>query len=157
MKYFHADGCANNMNNMLRYLGDHLFQLGCEYDPAVTMPDHGLYHPRYTPETTMDYLNTCFESSERPTVAVIFYRCHYLSGNRAFVDALLDELEILGVNSIGLFTESLRAAEPIENVNGCSDVERFPTALTYLLHKTSGECMVDVLISSMVSWRFDCI
>lgn len=149
MKYFHADGCANNMNNMMRYLADHLFKLGYEYNPAVTMPDHGLYHPKFdlADETTM-YLQDCFENSGKPTVAVIFYRCHYLSGNRAFVDALLDELEVLGVNSIGLFTETLRAAEPIDNVNGHA-VERFPTALTYLLHHATGKCMVDVLISSM--------
>ena len=151
MKYFHADGCANNMNNMLRYLADHLFKCGYEYDPAVSMPDHGLYHPKFdgADETRM-YLQDCFENSGKPTVAVIFYRCHYLSGNRAFVDALLDELDVLGVNSIGLFTESLRAAEPIGNVNG-HDVERFPTALTYLLDQSTGKGMVDVLISSMVS------
>lgn len=152
MKYFHADGCANNMNNMLRYLADHLFKLGYEYDPAVTMPDHGLYHPKFDgsvgEEETMKYLQDCFENSTRPTVAILFYRCHYLSGNRAFVDALLDELEVLGANSIGLFTETLRATEPIDNVNGHA-VERFPTALTYLLHPGTGKCMVDVLISSM--------
>ncbi len=149
MKYFHADGCANNMNNMMRYLADHLFKLGYEYNPAVTMPDHGLYHPKFDgADDTAMYLQDCFENSGKPTVAIIFYRCHYLSGNRAFVDALLDELEVLGVNSIGLFTETLRAAEPIDNVNGLA-VERFPTALTYLLHQATGKCMVDVLISSM--------
>jgi cobaltochelatase CobN len=116
------------------------------------MPDHGLYHPKFDgAENTMAYLQECFEHSDKPTVAVIFYRCHYLSGNRAFVDALLDELEVLGVHSIGLFTETLRAAEPMGDVNGHA-VERFPTALTYLLHPVTAKSMVDVLISSMVRY-----
>lgn len=73
MKYFHADGCANNMNNMLRYLADHLFKFGYEYAPAVTMPDHGLYHPKFDgAENTMAYLQECFEHSDKPTVACSF-------------------------------------------------------------------------------------
>ena len=148
--YTLADGCANNMSNMLRYLADHLFKFGYEYCPAVSMPDHGLYHPKFDggADETKSYLQDCFDNSGKPTVAIIFYRCHYLSGNRAFVDALIDELEVLGVNAIGLFTETLRAHEPIDNVNGHA-VERFPTALTFLLDESTGKCMVDVLISSM--------
>ena len=153
MRYFHADGCAINMANMLKYLADHVFKFGYGYDPAIGRPDHGLYHPRFaTAEETASYLQDCTSTTaagrKRPTVAVIFYRCHYLSGNTAFVDALLDELEALGVNGIGVFTETLRAHEPVSNVNGHS-VKRFPTALMHVLDASTGACLVDVLISSM--------
>ena len=153
MKYFSADGCATNMSNLLKYLADHLWKFGFGYDAAIGMPDHGLYHPRYDGVGEAEaYLKERAGGSDRPTVAVVFYRCHYLSGNTAFVDALIDELEILDVNAVGLFTETLRAHEPIDNVNGHA-VERFPTALTYLLDDDSASggrnCVVDVLISSM--------
>ena len=163
MKYFHADGCAKNTSNMLLYLADHLFKFGCGYDPAESMPEHGLYHPRFGISSgsgssnhaavgaeVASYLRSCAAAASggKPTVGIIFYRFHYLSGNRAFVDALIDELEALGVNAIGLFTETLRAHEPHNNVNGCA-VERFPMALTHLLDEETGKCMVDVLISSM--------
>src|SRR5262249_6961885 len=48
---------------------------------------------------------------DRPTVAVLFYRAHVLSGNTAFVDALTDALEAAGVNVLPVFTSSLRALD----------------------------------------------
>ena len=137
---------------MFRYLADHLFKHGFGYDPAESQPDHGLYHPRFMgsnrAQATASYLQKCVTSIAKPVVAIIFYRCHFLSGNTAFVDALVDELEALGITAIGLFTESLRAHGSIDNVNGQA-VDRFPTALTFLLDKVTGKCLVDVLISSM--------
>ncbi|CAB9530395.1 Aerobic cobaltochelatase subunit CobN [Seminavis robusta] len=153
--YFNADGCAHNMGHMFRFLADHLMMACAQpfgYNAPTPRPNHGLYHPSYV------YTNSNHDSNEDvkqrillkenslPTVAVLFYRCHFLSGNTAFVDALLDELEASGVNAVGLFTESLRECEPHDNVNGQA-VERFPKALAYLLH--DGKCKVDVLISTM--------
>jgi len=154
--YFHADGCSHNMANLLRFLADHLLQCGFEYNPPTAQPGHGLYHPRFVNDRDRDsktaaHLVECHkERKERakPTIAVVFYRCHFLSANTAFVDAVIDELEALDCNATGLFTESLREHEPVDNVNGMT-VERFPTALTHLLHDKTGDCMVDVLISTM--------
>lgn len=155
IKYFHADGYAHNMANMLRYLADHLFVLGYGYDVPMTQPNHGLYHPSISSsdadqaEVIANFIQKCEIAKENntPTVCVIFYRCHYLSGNTSFVDAVIDELEVQGMHAIGLFTESLRDDEPCKNVNGKS-IERFPTAFTYLLDD-SGNCLVDVLVSTM--------
>ena len=155
MAYFHADGCASNMANMFKYLADMLFEQRFGYENPTPQPDHGLYHPRFgnrDEAARRAYLKNCTDGKDdegpKPMVAVIFYRCHYLSGNKAFVDALLDELEVLGVNAIGLFTESLREHQLCPNVNGQS-IEKFPTALTHLLDEQTGECLVDVLISTM--------
>ena len=154
MSYFNADGCSQNMANMFRYLGDQLLKHGFGYDGPLVQPAHGLYHPRYPDAKKRDrakmmasYLNECFIGN-KPTVAIIFYRCHFLSGNTSFVDAFIDELEALDVNGIGLFTETLRAHETKENVNGKS-VEKFPTALAYLLDEATGNCTVDAVISTM--------
>jgi len=109
--YFHADGCATNMFNLWKYVGD----------------------------SERNVNGTAGRTTRIPTVivAVLFYRCHYLSGNTAFV-----------VNAIGLFSESLREEEPCDNVNGIS-VTRFPITLQYLLEPSTGVNMADVLISTM--------
>ncbi|OEU10228.1 cobalamin biosynthesis protein [Fragilariopsis cylindrus CCMP1102] len=145
MRYFNADGCAQNFANMLRFLADHLLKYGFGYDVPMAQPNHGLYHPRFTGSNdreveTISYLKKIREQHpHKPTVAVLFYRCHFLSGNTAFVDALLDEIEALDANAIGIFTESLREEQLHENVN----------ALTYLLDETTGKAQADVLISTM--------
>ncbi|MFB7713709.1 cobaltochelatase subunit CobN [Streptomyces sp. NPDC056105] len=48
----------------------------------------------------------------RPTVGVLFYRAHELSGNTAFVDTLCDAIEARGVNSLPVYCGSLRGADP---------------------------------------------
>mmetsp|Transcript_8659 Transcript_8659/g.10105 ORF Transcript_8659/g.10105 Transcript_8659/m.10105 type:complete len:1508 (-) Transcript_8659:226-4749(-) len=154
MCYFNADGCANNFANMLRFLADHLLKYGFGYDAPTPQPNHGLYHPRFNGSTnrvaeTASYLTKIREQNpDKPTLAVLFYRCHFLSGNTAFIDAVLDEIESLNANAIGIFTESLREEQPLDNVNGMM-VERFPKALTYLIDQQTGRSQVDVLISTM--------
>jgi len=150
IKYFNADGYALNMANMLRYLADTLLKFGYGYNKPIEQPNHGLYHPRFSDqvEATIEHMKTVVGcNNAKPTVGIIFYRCHFLSGNTSFVDALIDEIEALGLNAIGLFTESLRDDQPCDNVNG-KMIERFPTALMHLLDE-DGKCLVDVLISSM--------
>ena len=48
----------------------------------------------------------------RPTVGVVFYRAHELSGNTAFVDDLCDAIEARGANALPVFCGSLRGADP---------------------------------------------
>ncbi|MBT9314020.1 cobaltochelatase subunit CobN [Leptothoe spongobia] len=44
----------------------------------------------------------------RPTVAIFFYRAHYLSGNTRVIDALCEALQCRGLNPLPLFLPSLR-------------------------------------------------
>eukprot|EP00593_Proboscia_inermis_P004130 CAMPEP_0171305750 /NCGR_PEP_ID=MMETSP0816-20121228/15596_1 /TAXON_ID=420281 /ORGANISM="Proboscia inermis, Strain CCAP1064/1" /LENGTH=90 /DNA_ID=CAMNT_0011786783 /DNA_START=560 /DNA_END=829 /DNA_ORIENTATION=- len=90
------------MSNLWKYVRDSLWSLNVGYDPSTPQPDV---------TATEDHLRHCHErnvngtadrTTPTVTVAVLFYRCHYLSGNRAFVDAILDELEALNVKLIGL-------------------------------------------------------
>jgi cobaltochelatase CobN len=43
-----------------------------------------------------------------PTVGVVFYRAHELSGNAGFVDVLCDALEDAGANARPVYVGSLR-------------------------------------------------
>src|SRR6185312_6484500 len=46
----------------------------------------------------------------RPTVGVIYYRAHELSGNTAFIDELCDAVEAAGANARPVYCASLRTA-----------------------------------------------
>ncbi|MEO1444608.1 MAG: cobaltochelatase subunit CobN, partial [Chloroflexota bacterium] len=71
----------------------------------------------------------------------------WLSGNTAFVDALLESLEAQALNAIGVFSASLRQHTPHDNVNG-EAVERFPVAFSLLLNR-NGLPLVDVLVNTI--------
>jgi cobaltochelatase CobN len=51
------------------------------------------------------------EVQEAPTVAVVFYRAHELSGNTAFVDTLCQAIADQGANPLPVYCTSLRAAD----------------------------------------------
>ena len=42
--YFQAGGSVN-MAQLLRYLSDHFLLTGFGFEPAVDLPEHGIYHP----------------------------------------------------------------------------------------------------------------
>jgi cobaltochelatase CobN len=48
----------------------------------------------------------------RPTVAVVYYRAHELSGNTGFVDALCQAIADLGGTPLPVYCPSLRSADP---------------------------------------------
>ncbi|MEO1444590.1 MAG: cobaltochelatase subunit CobN, partial [Chloroflexota bacterium] len=110
MRYFEADG-QYNLGQMLRFLADHLLRYGFGYDAPISQPEHGLYHPNLP--VNADILDWQRHTDPtKPTTAVLFYRSHWLSGNTAFVDALLESLEAQGLNAIGVFSASLRQHTP---------------------------------------------
>ena len=118
MRYFEADG-HHNLGQMLRFLADHLLRYGFGYDAPVPQPEHGLYHPNLPVYAeTADWQRHA--DPTKPNAAVLFYRSHWLSGNTAFVDALLESLEAHGMNAVGVFSASLRQHSPHDNVKALS-------------------------------------
>ncbi|MFF2849185.1 cobaltochelatase subunit CobN [Streptomyces sp. NPDC058001] len=67
-------------------------------EPRV-MPAYGVRGPRARVEG-------------RPTVGVLFYRAHELSGNTEFVDTLCEAIEERGANALPVYCGSLRGADP---------------------------------------------
>ncbi|MEO1164870.1 MAG: cobaltochelatase subunit CobN [Chloroflexota bacterium] len=145
MRYFEADG-YQNMTQMLHYLADHLLRFGFGYDAPIEQAKHGIYHPSLPKNATLaDWQR--YRHAQQATVAVLFYRSHWLSGNTAFVDALLHELEAHGLNAIGIFSASLRQHSANENVNG-KHVNRLPDAFNLLL-ADDGTPFVDAVINTI--------
>src|SRR5690606_33030958 len=81
------------------FLCDTVLLTGEGFDPPTPMPEFGLHGDRR-------------QDPDRPTVGVVFYRAHELSGNTAFVDVLCDAIEARGANALPVFCGSLRGAQP---------------------------------------------
>ncbi|HVB82783.1 MAG TPA: cobaltochelatase subunit CobN [Candidatus Binataceae bacterium] len=134
LAYFQAGGSAN-LAHLLRYLSDHLLLSGFGFEPAVALPEHGLYHPDLAEGADIgEWL--ALRAPKRPSAGIVFYRAHWMSGNTRFVDALVRALEQRGMNVLPVFTSSLRAGHG----------EGMPAALRYFAAAQGAH--VDVLINT---------
>ncbi|WP_175410538.1 cobaltochelatase subunit CobN [Streptomyces sp. TRM64462] len=94
-----AHGGPDNLEQLARFLSDTVLLTGHGFDPPAPAPTWGPLER--TPRRT-----------DGPTVAVLYYRAHHMSGNTAFVGALCDAVEDAGGQALPLYVASLRAPEP---------------------------------------------
>ncbi|MEU0450143.1 cobaltochelatase subunit CobN [Streptomyces tendae] len=94
-----AHGGPANLEQLARFLSD-----------TVLLTGHGFEAP--APAPTWGPLEREPGGGEGPTVAVLYYRAHHMSGNTAFVHALCDAVEAAGGRPLPLYVASLRAPEP---------------------------------------------
>ncbi|HET9519275.1 MAG TPA: cobaltochelatase subunit CobN [Actinoplanes sp.] len=90
-----VEGGPDNLRELHRFLSDTLLLTGEGFAAPVATPQFGVHGSRPV-------------DPSRPTVGVVFYRAHALSGNTAFVDTLCDALQDAGVNALPVFVPSLR-------------------------------------------------
>ncbi|MBA0050153.1 cobaltochelatase subunit CobN [Streptomyces sp. AJS327] len=106
-----AHGGAENLAQLARFLSDTVLLTGHGFDPPAPAPSWGPLEratPRpATPAATGDEP----ERPTPPTVAVLYYRAHHMSGNTAFVHALCDAVETAGGRPLPLYVASLRTPE----------------------------------------------
>lgn len=105
--YFEAGG-VTNLANGLCCLSDHLLLTGWGYDMPRELPRHGIYQPA---GLLGDEPQNDASAVDQPAVAILFYRAHLLSGNTAFVDALLQELTRQGISGRAIYTQSLKECD----------------------------------------------
>ncbi|WP_406142229.1 cobaltochelatase subunit CobN [Streptomyces sp. NBC_01089] len=94
-----AHGGPANLDQLARFLSDTVLLTGHGFEPPAPAPSWGPLER--TPRTT-----------DGPTVAVLYYRAHHMSGNTGFVDALCGAVEDAGGRALPLYVASLRAPEP---------------------------------------------
>ncbi|MBO1333610.1 cobaltochelatase subunit CobN [Streptomyces sp. VRA16 Mangrove soil] len=94
-----AHGGPANLAQLARFLSD-----------TVLLTGHGFEAP--APAPTWGSLERTAATTDGPTVAVLYYRAHHMSGNTAFVHALCDAVEHAGARPLPLYVASLRAPEP---------------------------------------------
>jgi cobaltochelatase CobN len=140
--YLQAGG-PDNLAQMLRFLADHLMLTGFGHAPPADQPQHGVYHPDLPRGATLqDWLAR--SEPARLTVGLLFYRSHWMSGNLAFIDACVRELEAHGANALPVFTASLKEeATPPVGI----PVGRWPVALS--LFVAEGRPLIDVLVTTV--------
>ncbi|HEV7823683.1 MAG TPA: cobaltochelatase subunit CobN [Mycobacteriales bacterium] len=98
LQYLTAGG-TGNLAELAHFLRDTLLLTGEGFAPPVPTPEFGVYGERA-------------RDPRKPTVGVVFYRAHALSGNTAFIDTLCDALEAKGANALPVFCASLRGRQP---------------------------------------------
>ncbi len=106
-EYLRLGGVANTAN-LLRFLADTLLFEGYGFEPPKSLPGLGVYHPRLPEGAPLEDLLALHDAG-RPTVGVVFYRAHWMGGNTAFVDALVEALEAVGANALPVYCYSLRS------------------------------------------------
>jgi cobaltochelatase CobN len=104
-----ALGGVNNFAELFRFLSDRLLLTGYGYAPPSLMPEHGIYLPDLDVANIGDWERQA--DPMKPTVAVLFYRAHRMSGNTAFIDTLAQALDAEGVNALCIFTSSLKSKD----------------------------------------------
>src|SRR5215213_7516374 len=102
-------GGVRNTENLLRFVADTVLMEGYGFEPASALPEVGVYYPGLPEGSSVEELLTR-QDAGRPSVGVIFYRAHWMSGNTAFIDALVEALDAAGADALPVYCYSLRAA-----------------------------------------------
>ncbi|MFJ7237456.1 cobaltochelatase subunit CobN [Streptomyces olivaceus] len=110
-----AHGGPANLEQLARFLSDTVLLTGHGFEAPAPAPTWGPLER----EPERDAEHEPERGPERepvgaagPTVAVLYYRAHHMSGNTAFVHALCDAVEAAGGRPLPLYVASLRAPEP---------------------------------------------
>jgi len=94
-----AHGGPANLEQLARFLSDTVLLTGHGFEPPAPAPTWGPLE------------RTAREDVTGPTIAVLYYRAHHMSGNTAFVEALCRAVEDAGARPLPLYVASLRSPE----------------------------------------------
>ena len=101
----------------------------------------GVYHPDLGGETSLEALTSRWRP-ERPTIGIVFYRAHWISGNLTWLNALVAALEAAEANVLPLFCYSL--------LHGADrDSQGLPPLVQKYLVGADGVPRIDALISTL--------
>lgn len=139
MAYFQAGG-PGNIAQLLRSLSDRLWLTSFGYEPPLSLPEHGIYHPDLPPGAGIAEWRMLKPEGARPVAGLVFYRAHWISGNVDFVDCIVRELEGRGIDVLPVFTSSLRSV----SVDECGS----KTARALEFFFAQGRPFIDVLINT---------
>ena len=136
-------GGIPNFRNLFLFLSD--TYLGSDYghEAPEPVPWEGIYHPDASADETDDvdrFISSRFRP-DRPSIGLLFYRAHWMSGNLQFVDDLIRCLEAQQVNVLPVYSYSLKH-------NPEEDGQRSRTLTTFMAD-ASGVSRVHCIINTM--------
>ncbi|MEU0985996.1 cobaltochelatase subunit CobN [Streptomyces sp. NPDC005953] len=106
-----AHGGPANLEQLARFLSDTVLLTGHGFDPPAPAPSWGRLERTSGSENGAG-AGAGAGAADGPTIAVLYYRAHHMSGNTAFVDTLCGAIEAAGGRALPLYVASLRAPEP---------------------------------------------
>ncbi|PSR27204.1 MAG: cobaltochelatase subunit CobN [Sulfobacillus benefaciens] len=111
-----ALGGERNFYHLLRYLSDHFLDTEMGFEPPREEPWSGIYWPSHQEALSLDTWRTLTQDyKDWPTVAILFYRAHWLAGNLSFVDAIIDGLLRRLLCPLPIFSQSLKTDTSIDS------------------------------------------
>ena len=108
-----VEGGGENLGELARFLSDTVLLTGEGFAPPRPMPQWGV-RPGYEGSGGS-------EGDGRPTIGIVYYRAHELSGNTAFVDDLAAAVTAAGARPLPVYVTSLRTPAPTGDVPGLHD------------------------------------
>ena len=134
-------GGIQNVQNLLLFLSDTYFGTSHGHEAPAPLPWEGIYHPDVPDGADVEsYIAHRFQLG-RPSIGVLFYRAHWMSGNLLPIDALIRKLEAMGANVLPVFAFSLK-----HSPEGDGQANR---AFTHYLTATEGTPRVQCIINTM--------
>ena len=101
-------GGVQNFQNLFLFLCDAYFSTGHGHDAPTPLPWEGIYHPECPDGTEIEtYVAQRFQPG-RPSIGILFYRAHWMSGNLLPIDTLIRSLEAKGANVLPVYAFSLK-------------------------------------------------
>ena len=101
-------GGVQNFQNLFLFLSDTYFGTEYGHEAPAPLPWEGIYHPDAADGADVDsYIARRFQPG-RPSIGVLFYRAHWMSGNLQPIDSLIRSLERMGANVLPVFAFSLK-------------------------------------------------
>ncbi|MFJ6986300.1 MULTISPECIES: cobaltochelatase subunit CobN [unclassified Streptomyces] len=121
-----AHGGPANLEQLARFLSDTVLLTGHGFDAPAPAPSWGHLERTARADGADRTARTphADAAADAPTIAVLYYRAHHMSGNTAFVQTLCEAVEDAGGRPLPLYVASLRApeAELIEELRAADAV-----------------------------------
>ena len=134
-------GGVQNFQNLFLFLSDTYFGTSHGHEAPAPLPWEGIYHPEVADGTDVDsYIAERFQAG-RPSIGLLFYRAHWMSGNLLPIDSMIRRLEAKGANVLPVFAFSLKHSPEGDGVAN--------RAFTEYLSETDGTPRVQCIINTM--------
>ena len=106
--FYLMQGGVQNFQNLFLFVSDTYFGTEYGHEALAPLPWEGIYHPDIADGVDVDSFIAQRFQAGRPSIGVLFYRAHWMSGNILPIDSLIRSLEGLGANVLPVFAFSLK-------------------------------------------------
>ncbi|MEO2140742.1 MAG: cobaltochelatase subunit CobN, partial [bacterium] len=144
-------GGVPNFQNLFLFLSDSYLGSDYGHEAPAEVPWEGVYHPEEADGlTAQDFVDRRFQP-DRPNIAILFYRAHWMSGNLLTIDSLINRFDELGANVLPVYSFSLK-----HNPEGDGQGNRtFSEILCDANGKSRVHCIVNTMGMSMTDLQQD--